>query len=152
MKKLLILLFIGAFSMSINAQNNEFTIKTDPNTGVFEFETKVVDYGTIVQNSDGNRAFKFKNVGKSPIIITKVKGSCGCTVPTRPDKPIMPGEAGEIGVRYATNRLGAFTKTVTVTSNASEQRVILRIKGVVVKDGADAMSLEKQKSTMSTNQ
>ena len=67
-------------------------------SGIFEFESEVIDYGTIKQNADGVRAFKFKNVGKSPIVITKVKGSCGCTVPTKPDGPIMPGESAEIGV------------------------------------------------------
>ncbi len=102
--------------------------------GVFEFESKVVDYGTIEHNADGVRAFKFKNVGDAPIVITGVKGSCGCTVPTKPKGPIMPGETAEIGVKYATNRVGAFTKTVTVTSNASEASVLLRIKGKVLPD------------------
>ena len=70
--------------------------------GVFQFESEVIDYGTIDQNSDGIRAFKFKNVGKSPIIITNVKTSCGCTVPSKPEGAIMPGESAEIGVKYAT--------------------------------------------------
>lgn len=101
-------------------------------SGVFEFESQVIDYGTINQNSDGVRAFKFKNVGESPIVITKVKGSCGCTVPTKPDGAIMPGTTAEIGVKYATDRVGAFSKTVTVTSNASEKTVVLQIKGTVL--------------------
>ena len=101
-------------------------------SGVFEFESEVIDYGTIAHNSDGVRAFKFKNVGKSPIVITKVKGSCGCTVPTKPNGPIMPGESAEIGVKYATDRVGAFSKTVTVTSNASEASIVLKIKGKVL--------------------
>jgi hypothetical protein len=101
-------------------------------SGVFEFESQVIDYGTIAHNSDGVRAFKFTNVGKSPIVITKVKGSCGCTVPTKPKGPIMPGETAEIGVKYATDRVGAFSKTVTVTSNASEGSIVLKIKGKVL--------------------
>ncbi len=100
--------------------------------GVFKFDATVVDYGTIAHNADGVRAFKFKNVGDAPIVITGVKGSCGCTVPTKPKGPIMPGETAEIGVKYATNRVGAFTKTVTVTSNASEANILLRIKGKVL--------------------
>ncbi|GHC58647.1 DUF1573 domain-containing protein [Ulvibacter litoralis] len=102
--------------------------------GVFEFESKVIDYGTIEHNADGVRAFKFKNVGNAPIVITKVKGSCGCTVPTKPNGPIMPGETAEIGVKYATDRIGAFSKTVTVTSNASEATIVLKIKGKVLAD------------------
>jgi hypothetical protein len=112
---------------SMSAQD---AVSTD--SGVFEFESQVIDYGTIAHNSDGIRAFKFTNVGKSPIVITKVKGSCGCTVPTKPKGPIMPGETAEIGVRYATDRVGAFSKTITVTSNASEASIVLKIKGKVL--------------------
>ena len=66
------------------------------NAPVFKFETEIVDYGDIARNSDGIKLLKFTNIGKSPIIITNVKGSCGCTVPTSPKEPIMPGEEGEI--------------------------------------------------------
>ncbi len=102
--------------------------------GVFEFESSVIDYGTIAHNADGVRAFKFKNVGTAPIVITNVKGSCGCTVPTKPDHAIMPGESAEIGVKYATDRVGPFSKTVTVTSNASDATVVLKIKGTILGD------------------
>lgn len=105
----------------------------DSNIGAFEFETEVIDYGTIQQNANGNRSFTFKNVGKSPIIITNVKASCGCTVATKPRKPIMPGETVEIDVAYATNRIGSFSKSITITSNASENIKVLRIKGKVLK-------------------
>ncbi len=106
--------------------------KQKENKGVFTFESTVIDYGNIEYNSDGVRAFTFTNTGNAPIIITQVKGSCGCTVPTKPDGPIMPGETAEIGVKYATNRVGQFTKTVTVTSNASEPSIVLKIKGKVL--------------------
>ncbi len=107
--------------------------------GVFTFENTVIDYGTIEYNADGVRSFTFTNTGTAPIIITQVKGSCGCTVPTKPNGPIMPGETAEIGVKYATNRVGQFSKTVTVTSNASEPTITLKIKGKVLP--------EKEKTT-----
>lgn len=122
-------IFLGT---SLMAQDKNATEK-----GVFQFETEVIDYGKINQNSDGVRAFKFINVGKSPIVITDVKGSCGCTVPTKPEGAIMPGESAEIGVKYATDRIGAFSKTVTVTSNASEGTIILNIKGEVLATKAE---------------
>ena len=103
-------------------------------SGVFQFKNETLDYGTIVQNSSGKREFIFKNVGKKPIIIIKVKGSCGCTVATKPEKPIMPGETASIKVNYATNRLGKFNKSITITSNASETKKVIRIKGNVVKE------------------
>lgn len=147
-KKIFISLFMAVFALTMTAQENEFTVKANPNAGVFEFEVETVDYGTIAHNSDGKRAFKFKNVGKSPIIISRAKGSCGCTVPTVPKRPIMPGETAEIGVKYATNRVGAFSKTITLYSNASEATKTIRIKGVVLKGDAPG-SLEKPKSLMS---
>lgn len=131
MKKLLVLLFIGAMSFTMNGQTEE-EVKKDFTGPVFEFENTVIDYGEIAANSDGNRVFKFKNIGKSPLIISNVKGSCGCTVPTKPEAPIMPGESGEIKVKYATNRIGPFSKTVTITSNAYESTVVLKIKGRVL--------------------
>jgi len=149
MKKIITVLLIGFFAMQLSAQENEFTIKADPNAGIFEFESEVVDYGTIEQNSDGKRVFKFKNVGKAPIIISRAKGSCGCTVPTVPKRPIMPGESAEIGVKYATNRVGSFSKTITITSNASKKTIRLKVKGKVLKAGT--MSLEKPKSILEVN-
>jgi hypothetical protein len=84
-----------------------------------------------------DNAICFTNNGTKPLIITNTQGSCGCTVPTSPKEPIAPGAKGIIGVKYATDRVGAFTKTVTVTSNADGQATkILTIKGVVLADGA----------------
>lgn len=101
------------------------------------FVSETIDYGTIAHNADGKREFVFTNNGTKPLIITNTQGSCGCTVPTSPKQPIAPGAKGVIGVKYATDRVGAFTKTVTVTSNADGQATkILTIKGVVLADGA----------------
>ncbi|MFV5684102.1 DUF1573 domain-containing protein [Flavobacterium sp. GB2R13] len=101
------------------------------------FVTEVIDYGTIAHNADGKREFVFTNNGNKPLIITNTQGSCGCTVPTTPKEPIAPGAKGIIGVKYATDRVGAFTKTVTVTSNAAGQPTkVLTIKGTVLADDA----------------
>lgn len=109
------------------------------------FESKVIDYGTIAHNSDGDREFKFTNTGTEPLIIKNAKGSCGCTVPSFKKEDgsseWAPGESGVIKVKYATNRIGRFTKTVTLSTNASDKKpVILTIKGEVSppekKDGA----------------
>ncbi|MDO1499703.1 DUF1573 domain-containing protein [Winogradskyella maritima] len=96
------------------------------------FETEVLDYGTVEQNSDGTRFFNFKNTGDEPLLITKVKTSCGCTVPAYSKEPIMPGKEGQLEINYDTKRLGNFTKTITVMSNAEEGNKILKIKGNVV--------------------
>ena len=68
------------------------------------------------------------------MIITNCQGSCGCTVPTWPKEPIKPGASASIKVKYATDRVGAFEKTVTVSSNGKTASKILKIKGVVKPD------------------
>ncbi len=98
---------------------------------VMTFEKTEIDYGTIAQGSDPLRKFKFKNTGTEPLVIKNARGSCGCTVPNYKKEPIMPGETAEIEVRYDTQREGAFTKTITVETNESEQPRVLTIKGNV---------------------
>lgn len=101
------------------------------------FENETIDYGTVPHNADGKREFVFTNNGTKPLIITNATGSCGCTVPTYPKEPIAPGAKAVIGVKYATDRVGAFTKTVTITSNAEGQASkVLTIKGNVLGDDA----------------
>ena len=97
----------------------------------FKFDTETLDYGTIENASDGNREFKFTNVGTEPLIISNAKGSCGCTTPEWPKEPIAPGASASIKVHYDTKRTGNFTKTVTLTSNAVESTKVLTIKGNV---------------------
>ena len=99
---------------------------------VIVFEVTELDYGVIEQGSDPFRYFKFTNTGDEPLIISNAKGSCGCTVPKPPQEPILPGESSEIEVRYDTKRLGKFTKTVTLTTNAVGSPHTLRIKGEVI--------------------
>jgi hypothetical protein len=96
------------------------------------YENEVIDYGTIKKNADGKREFTFVNNGTEPLVIKTATGSCGCTVPTKPTEPIAPGARGVIGVKYATDRVGPFTKTVTVTTNASDTPKVLTIKGNVL--------------------
>ena len=104
---------------------------------IFDFENEVIDYGTIQKNDNGIRTFAFTNRGTAPIVISKVKTSCGCTVPTYPKQAILPGESANIDIKYATNRLGAFNKTITILSNADESKKVLRIKGNVI-EGASS--------------
>jgi len=98
------------------------------------FVSETIDYGTVAANSDGKREFVFTNNGNKPLIITNATGSCGCTVPTYSKEPIAPGAKGAIGVKYDTSRAGQpFTKTVTITSNASGiPSKTLTIKGNVL--------------------
>ncbi len=122
MKKLAIFLFIGLLSWGVSAQEKVAKI---------EFKTETVDYGEIAKGSDGVRVFEFTNTGNAPLVISKVSSSCGCTIPKKPEAPIMPGESGEIQVKYDTNRPGPIRKAITVISNASTPTKVLKIKGMV---------------------
>jgi hypothetical protein len=90
------------------------------------------NYGSIKNASTGYRFFKFINTGQGPLVISAAKGSCGCTVPTWPKEPIMPGQSDFIKVKYDTKRTGAFTKYVTLTTNAKTNTTTrLKILGTV---------------------
>ena len=113
------------------------------------FTETTLDYGTIEQGSDPYRFFQFSNTGNAPLVITNAKGSCGCTVPTYPKEPILPGHDGEIKVRYDTNRVGPFTKRVTLTTNVGEEKQILTIKGEVTKKPEEPAGLPTNEETCS---
>lgn len=113
-----------------------------------EFETTEIDYGTIAQNSDPLRVFKFTNTGDAPLVIKAAKGSCGCTVPAYPKQPILPGESATIDVRYDTKRIGEFTKTVTLTTNEADEKHVLRIKGKVEPQLAAEDALPESEPTL----
>ena len=102
---------------------------------MISFDMDTIDYGEIVKGSDGGRTFTFENTGDAPLEIKGVRSSCGCTIPKKPEAPIAPGEKGEITVRYDTNRVGVFRKTITVNTNVASASIIaLKIKGNVLDD------------------
>ena len=137
MRKLLLLSFaifaITATGIAQNSVNAKIeTTKADTNGAKIEFESETIDYGRIEHNSDGNREFKFTNTGNTPLVISNAKGSCGCTVPTWPKEAIAPGASSTIKVRYATNRVGSFSKSITLSTNAvNAPSKVVRIKGTV---------------------
>ncbi|MEP7262953.1 MAG: DUF1573 domain-containing protein [Bacteroidota bacterium] len=130
MKKTFLFLAATICFTLANAQTDKDK-SADPNAPEITFETETHDYGTIDFGADGTYAFKFTNTGKDPLVITDAKGSCGCTVPKWPKEPVLKGQSNNINVSYDTKRVGPFTKTVTVTSNAKTTTRVLTIKGVV---------------------
>ncbi len=103
----------------------------NPNQADIKFEKTTHDYGTVKQGADGGCEFIFTNTGKEPLIITNCQGSCGCTVPSCPKEPILPGKTGVIKVHYDTKRVGPIAKTVSVQSNAKSGPQTIQIKGTV---------------------
>jgi hypothetical protein len=123
-----------SFAQNTVAPNESSEIMQAADGPAMTFETFVVDYGTIEQNSEPLRTITFTNTGNEPLVIKNARGSCGCTVPTWPKEPIMPGEESKIEIRYATNRIGQFSKKVTLTTNAPGDPIVLTVKGNVLKE------------------
>ena len=82
-----------------------------------KFEAEEINYGNITKGSNGVREFKFTNDGNNPLIIQSAQSSCGCAVPSYTKEPIMPGQSDVIRVKYDTQRIGSFTKYITVKIN-----------------------------------
>ena len=131
MKKVFSLLIVMAFVFSAVAQDANADKPKKVKEPEITFENLVHDYGEIQQGANGTCEFVFKNTGKADLILTNCRSSCGCTVPSWPKDPIPPGKKAVIKVKYNTNRVGAINKTITVESNATNNRVILSIKGNV---------------------
>ena len=145
MKRIILLAAITVFGVATsNAQTKKPAKKADTPVKVetpkvdgagMVFENETIDYGTLPHNAEGTREFVLTNNGNKPLTIESTQGSCGCTVPTKPDGAIAPGAKGVIKVHYATDRVGPFTKTVTVKSNAVGQETkVLTIKGTILPD------------------
>lgn len=93
-----------------------------------KFDESSHDFGSVMQDSENKKIFRFTNTGSEPLIIEKAKGSCGCTVPTYPKEPIPPGGTGEIEVVYRPGKQkNKQTKTVTIEANTEPATTILTI-------------------------
>jgi hypothetical protein len=112
MKKLLMfavmaVAFMGTASAQKESNQNESAIK---------WELKSHDFGNLEMGPPADVVFKFRNMGKAPVVITGARPSCGCTTPSWTKTPIMPGQTGEVKASYGTEgRPGYFQKTVKVT-------------------------------------
>ncbi len=96
------------------------------------FEEIVYDFGEVEEGTLVKHAFSFRNTGNAPLTIEDAKASCGCTVPSWPEKPIPPGQKAEIEVEFnSKNRVGVANKTVTITANTNPPITKLQIKGTV---------------------
>jgi hypothetical protein len=166
MKKLFLMLGFTGASLLMFAQEKAATpasatptpaqtapAANDPNAPDFKWESTTIDYGTVTKGDESaaTREFKFTNIGKSPLIISNCRGSCGCTVPTCPTDATLPGASGKIKVHYDINRVGPFTKTVTVTSNAKTPNETLKIQGTVNDPNAGKPAPAAPSGTTPTN-
>ena len=122
MNKKILLLFFLVCSIYSLGQNSAY----------ITFDSLTINYGKILQGDNGTVDFKFTNTGDRDLKINKVRSSCGCTIPKKPDSLIAPGVSDLIKVNYDTERIGIINKTIIVNSNATNGTVILKITGEVL--------------------
>ncbi|MEM9917104.1 MAG: DUF1573 domain-containing protein [Bacteroidota bacterium] len=135
MKKLILCLSLIVSASMLHAQN--LAVAYTPETknveeeAAISWDKMVHDFGTIPQGEPATAEFVLTNNSDTPLIITKVKGSCGCTATFHEDDPVAPGEQTIIKATYNAKKVGAFTKTVKVTTTLESLPIVLSIKGKV---------------------
>ena len=129
-KRLLIIVLSFGLGHTTSAQKINET-KDDATSQKIVFKNTVHDFGKIIQGTPAGCEFKFYNKGKSPIVLSEVTASCGCTVPSWSKTPVMPGDSGIIQVIYSTDATGIIDKVISVYSNATKIPVSLKLKGRV---------------------
>ncbi len=146
MKKVFSILVLIAFvSISFAQQNKAVasppantkpatTTPPNPNAPKLIFPEETYTFGEVPEGPQVTHEFKFSNTGKEALVLSNVRASCGCTTPSWPKEPILPGKDAVILVTYNTQgRVGPFNKSITITSNADTPSKVIYIKGEVVK-------------------
>lgn len=150
MKKTTILFTLMMLVFFVSQAQTSALKTTDKITGPeIQFNYTSYDYGLITKGEhDGNCEFSFKNTGTEPLVLSNVQASCGCTSPSWPREPILPGKSGVIKVHYNMN-IGTFNKQITVTSNGKTDRVVLTVKGTVQNKPEEVLPEKKENPTTS---
>lgn len=130
----LIVLFLMSATCFAQVEANGNTEAGNANLAVFGWESAIHDFGKIKQGVPVTHEFTFTNTGKTPLVITNVQASCGCTTPAWSKDPIAPGAQGFIKATYNAASMGGFNKTVTVMANVEGGFKQLSIKGEVVQE------------------
>jgi hypothetical protein len=152
-KAFVITSFILSIVFLVSCSSNENSslsgdIVNNPNTAngksdrsvlpAFTFTEEVHDFGKIIEGESVSYDFKFKNSGKSDLLISDVSTSCGCTVPTFTKEPIRPGQSGVIKVTFSSaGKRGFQSKTIVIVANTQPNTTQLRIKALVVSPGSE---------------
>lgn len=145
MKKIIVAIFMISTFMSCAPDNSTIStdIVTNPQSAngedknaklpAIKFEEELFDFGDITQGEKVEHVFMFTNTGEADLIITSAKGSCGCTVPEWPKKPIKPGEKGEINVVFnSEGKKGRQHKKITIVANTQPSTNVVAISGDII--------------------
>ena len=128
----LVVLVSTLFAQEQFVSTRSVTTSVSTNVALFTWLQTTIDLEQVKRNNPVTHEFKFTNTGKTPLVISSVKASCGCTVAEYSKNPIPVGSTGFVSATYNAATLGVFTKTVTVNANTEEGTTVLVIKGEVI--------------------
>jgi hypothetical protein len=130
----MILISCGSKSNNTVKSSDSIVASTDSNAiPVLSFEKDFHDFGKLNSGELVSYSFKFKNTGKSVLLISNVGTSCGCTVTAYPKKPIQPGEESTIDVKFdSTGKHGRQSKSITIFANTRPAESTIRIQAFLV--------------------
>jgi len=134
--KRLVLLTTFVFGLVFMAKSQAVQVESGNPTSMakFKWEATTHDFAKIEQGKPVTHEFAFTNAGTTPLVISNVKGSCGCTVTDYTKEPIAPGKTGMVKATFNAAAVGAFNKSIRVTANVEGATETLFIKGEVVKE------------------
>jgi hypothetical protein len=130
MKKQILLLVVFSAAFALNIMSQGVNTATNDSTEII-FNELDHNFGTVAYKGDASFEFVFKNTGKAPLIIKHVQSSCGCTTPFYDTQPVAPKAKGKIMVKFDSERIGPFIKSIKVFSNAKNSPVELIIRGEI---------------------
>lgn len=147
--------FISALFLLVACSEEKKEVTTDivENLTEIKFENELYDFGEITQGEKVKFTYQFTNVGESDLVISSAKGSCGCTVPDWPRKPIAPGESAEIRVVFnSEGKNGKQHKKVSVIANTQPSTTVVALTGNVIKPAAEETEAENTEETIVVDQ
>jgi hypothetical protein len=139
-KKYILLLFVSISILSCDSKTKDkidgTTVKQDPvitDSTTVQIIDSTYNYGKVTDGEKVEYNYRFKNIGNKPLVIIRATSSCGCTVPEKPEKPVMPGEIGFIKVVFdSRGKVGTTHKSISVQSNANPPFADLILTGEVL--------------------
>lgn len=124
----------GSTNSAITPVNAQATQPADPSSlGSFSFPAMEYNFGTIPEGQVVEHVFNFTNNGQSPLVISNITASCGCTSPDWTKTPVNPGDKGFVKVVFnSAAKSGAQSPTVTIQANTEPTVTRLSLKGTVI--------------------
>ena len=121
----------------IKSENVAVAAERDANAGnfpVMELDKKEHDFGKIMNGTPVETIFKYTNTGNSMLVVSNIKSTCGCTVPSNYTKEVAPGETGQFTVKFNGKGNGKTSKSLTMTTNTEKGTEVVKITAMVEKD------------------